>query len=383
MSPGLLNGGRTLNLDGIVLDAPHADRFSQALKGSPLREAIQDKPVQIIVDNQAYRLTDGSRTTDALANLPYTRAAITGDESRGYVPDDFTSDMVHAVVKSVLEFQSAVGVTDYTAPAFYVDRPDSPWADVNHSLLKESRNQAGTFLYATFCGSHQALCESDAVSAIAESGALGAYVLASPLDARRNSIVKLVKYIEMLSEMKLRGLSVIAARQPAFGLLLLAAGISGFDGGIAQSETFDFKTVVRDVKKDESGKNTRGGRQRPVYSPALLTSIPRELAARVLETPGMRSVLRCDQPCCRDSLANAVTASREHFVWSRAKEIEDIRSSHPALRTRHVVGKLNNAHQNGARLARAYQSDNLNFDHLERWSSVLEATLAITEGAAR
>ncbi len=304
LTPGLWTPG--LPLEGIVLDAAQADRLGEPLQANPLKAALADRPIQILVDHQVYRLVDGQHRVPALARPPYSRKTLVYDgDDRGYSPSDFSDRrFVTRFVQTVFDYQSRLGVTDYTAPAFFVSATDS------------------------------------------------------------------------------RRLNIVAARQPAFGLVQLALDIAGFDSGIAQSEGFDFPSLMRRAKQP----NMRGqgsGRARRVYFGDLLTSLSPSLANRILAQPGLRSSFACSGPCCRERLSDAVLSARDHFLWGRMKEIQEMRAIAPSLRPRFLANKLSRAAQLSKKVLRAFPDESLDFSHLANWSSALEATASVVSGKER
>ncbi len=381
LTPGLWTPG--LPLEGIVLDAAQADRLGEPLQANPLKAALADRPIQILVDHQVYRLVDGQHRVPALARPPYSRKTLVYDgDDRGYSPSDFSDRrFVTRFVQTVFDYQSRLGVTDYTAPAFFVSATDSAWISVNEFLRRESVQQAGTFLYGTICVNLRAVSQ-EMFDSLARDQVSGVYVLVSPFNATKASVGKLLRFTELLNELRRRRLNIVAARQPAFGLVQLALDIAGFDSGIAQSEGFDFPSLMRRAKQP----NMRGqgsGRARRVYFGDLLTSLSPSLANRILAQPGLRSSFACSGPCCRERLSDAVLSARDHFLWGRMKEIQEMRAIAPSLRPRFLANKLSRAAQLSKKVLRAFPDESLDFSHLANWSSALEATASVVSGKER
>jgi len=358
-------------LDGIVLDASHAERFDASA-----REKLLKAGSQVMVDHQVYRLQHASSTEFAsLMSLPYAR-------EQEYEPDYFRSpDAVQRFVQSALDFQHELKVTDYLAPAFFVDSKDSAWRDVNEDLLRESIRQAGGQVYATICGSLSAVSDGAFVARITKSGAIGAYVMVSPLRATRDPVSKLVQYVQLLESIHETSLSVVAARQPGFGLALLALGIAGFDSGIAQAEQFNYPYLVR--RRTPSKRGQRQGRSLRVYLANLISSVPVGVARFILSTPGLRASFSCDQVCCRDSVTDAIVHNRDHILWSRLHELKQLRDVHRPWRVRHYMERVSYAHQLGDKVRKMLPNgEGPRFTHLDTWSRVVE-TVAAARQAGR
>lgn len=358
-------------IDGVVLDAPFAHRLGEPLKVDPLRQAVTDSSTLLLVDLHSCRLAEGNWRPEAVDQLPYSARSLLGESKDGFTPRDFDNDaLVRRFVRSALEFQSRLSASDYIAPSFYLDGQTSEWNVPNERILRESIRQAGTFVHASFCGSLSAIETSPFVVNICEHAA-SAYVLVSPMNARDSSVTKLLRFVKGLERFKDHGISVIAGRQPAFGLSLMALGISGFDSGLAHVESFDYRSTVRETKRTRTG-GRRGGKSRPVYSSKLMTNLAPQQFDRLMGLPGMRGDLSCTGFCCRDNMTDAIQAAREHFVWSRLEEISQLREVSPAGRVRYVSEKLAGAHQLAKRVQRLVPEMDWSFQHLDNWSRVTE-----------
>lgn len=352
-----------IRLDGVLLESPHVKAFADA------RAKLPDG-TQVVVDPQAYRF---QRTTyeehPSLFELPYCPVdeVLTHEQFRDR---QFTSKFVRAV----LDVQDAIHATDFVAPGFYVDEPDSAWQSVNEALLNETLRQAGGPVYATLCGSYTATCKLGSAMALAprlgESGAQGVLLLVSPFTATAASPTKLMNYLLLLRRLDEAGLAIIASRQPAFGLGCMAFGIAGFDSGVATAERFDYAGLTRSTKARSSSQK-RPARKRRIYLDQLMTSVPYPVAEKILSTSGLAGSFVCREPCCRDGVNGALLRSRDHFIYTRLREIEDLRSRPQEWRAENFRQKLEASRQMGLKVARALpEAPPDGFRHLAVWLRV-------------
>ncbi len=294
-------GGRPLPLEGVVFDSPHVKDSAR------LRESLPSD-CRVFVDPQVYRMQEASSLEIAALNsLPYS------PQERPYEIEDFDDLTVSSFVQSVLDFQTAARVTSYLAPAFYLPNRSSPWRDVNARLLRESIRQVGTGIFATLCGATETLRDVGLAGEISTSGAEGVYLLISPFAPLADSVSKMVDYLRLTGQLWQAGVEVVAARQPAFGLGLLALGIASFDSGIAQAEDFNYRNLVRKRAVRPDGSSGEG-KPRRVYFSDLMTTVSADAAAMVLETPALRSLLSCDRFCCEYAPDRVLVRPQEHFL---------------------------------------------------------------------
>jgi hypothetical protein len=352
-----------IRLDGVLLESPHANAFADARAKLP-------RGTQVLVDPQVYRFQRSTyQEHPSLSDLPYYPV------DSALEPEQFKDNrFVSKFVRAVLDVQDAITATDFVVPGFYVDDPDSPWQWVNEALLSETRRQAGGSLYATLCGSYTTLCKPGGATAVAqrlgESGAEGVLLLASPFAAIAASPTKLLNYLLLLKQLDEAGLAVIAGRQPAFGLGCMAFGIAGFDSGVATAERFDYAALTR-TRKTSSGKQKRPARKRRIYLDPLLTSVPYSVAEQIFSTSGLAGSFVCREPCCRDGLNGALLRSRDHFIYTRLREVDDLRGRPREWRAEHFRQKLEASRQMALKVARALPEARPDgFRHLEIWLRV-------------
>jgi len=168
---------------------------------------------------------------------------------------------------------------------------------------------------------------------------------------------------------------VVACRQPAFGLGCMALAASGFDSGIGTTERFDFTTLTRPSPKDATGSRPgRGGRRGTIYLPQLTTSVPYPVADAILSVSGLTGSFVCTEPCCRDNVRDVLHKGREHFVYSRLREIRDLKRRPSEWRAEQFSQCLIVSRQMSEKVLRAFPDGPVTtFRYLDVWSRVMAA----------
>jgi hypothetical protein len=204
-----------------------------------------------------------------------------------------------------------------------------------------------------------------------------AYVQAQRLNPVRDGLEKLAQYARCLMRLNAEGLSPIAGRVGAFGLVLQALGIPSFDSGLNQAEAFDLAALNRALTESERErrKRARGGDRRIYFEP-LKTTLKGRHAAAILENRALRGRFTCALGCCQHrGFEDLADRRREHYLWVRAHEVEVLRDTPTdGLRIDLVHEQLRDAREHGAAVRRALASqtnDVPDFDHIDRWIGVL------------
>ena len=212
----------------------------------------------------------------------------------------------------------------------------------------------------------------------------GVYVYPLRLDAVKDSVEKLVQYVEFLRALAELRVPVIAARVGAFGLVLGALGVAAFDSGLGQAEACDLASLNRAPSERELAGATRSaGPGRRVYLEALRTTLPLKQAKAIFEDRTLRSRFACPLGCCRQrGFDGLLEQPRPHYLWARHDEIGQLRRRPSAgMRVDLVHEQLREARGLAyvvRRAIRAAGEQGPGFDHLDRWLAVLarEGTLA-------
>lgn len=182
---------------------------------------------------------------------------------------------------------------------------------------------------------------------------------------------QLYNYANTLLELqKSTNKPVIAGRIGAFGLVLLAFGLYGFESGTSRFESF-----YEDLYKETAEPYNMYVRY---YFPELLSNvaIERKNPAKIIQLLATKTGqnIGCSCPYCKNqNPANLVGdgLTRKHFLFRRNEEIEEIRKlSSIKERVDFVEQKIKNAIQNYKNLKPIFKDDDSRF--LKVWLDVIE-----------
>ncbi len=195
------------------------------------------------------------------------------------------------------------------------------------------------------------------------------------MDPKHDSVERLASYITFVMCASEYSLPVIGGRLGAFGLILLAFGGHAFDSGLLQREAFSLRNLQRPRKVDGRGR-TLGGRSRRVYLSQLLTAVPEDDAKRILRHRSLKSLFMCSQGRCRFDYQAQWHEGRAHFLHSRLREVNHIRTLPTReMRLEAVTRILQSAIDQAELTNRVLEgsgSKPLKTDHLRRWMAVVQ-----------
>jgi hypothetical protein len=104
-------------------------------------------------------------------------------------------------------------------------------------------------------------------------------------------VASLDRYCDYLMAIQDIGVPVMTGRVGAFGLVLLALGIEGFDSGLTTAEAFDLNSALRSARARQrhraAGESSGGGRQRRFYLTQLKTTVMAPVI-HAIDTPELR-----------------------------------------------------------------------------------------------
>lgn len=182
---------------------------------------------------------------------------------------------------------------------------------------------------------------------------------------------QLYNYVTALLELqKSSKKPVIAGRIGAFGLVLLAFGVYGFESGTARFESF-----YEDLYKDAGDSYNMYVQY---YFPELMSkiAIERKNPAKIIQLLATKigQSIACDCPYCGGlEPANLVDdgLTRKHFLYRRNQEIEKIRSlSSITDRVEYIEECVKNAINNYKNLKPIFKDDDSKF--LKVWLEVIQ-----------
>jgi hypothetical protein len=359
-------GVDSLVLEGAIVEA------SYARKDPALLARLGEGRIPWAMDPQSVRFSS-PRPTGPTAALPYA-------PSGPLDPSRMTSQ-VKAMVREALMYQAAAEPAMYMVPSLPLVRSSQAVfrtfagihnfaADLNGSTDVPYRPMLATaFPGASVLRDRYSLFER------LDRTFAGAYVLPLQLDPKRDSVERLVAYARFLENAQSLGMPVIAGRAGVFGLVLAAFGISNFDSGLGERESFSLARLSYERKTRPDGSRN-GGRQRRVYVWQLRTIVPAQAFEELLAIKGIQGQLMCDMGECRyGGIRYPLENPREHFMHARAWELAELRNAKTtAMRVQLVSDWLRTAAER-ARLINRLRGElgqpSLDFEHLESWRAVL------------
>jgi len=377
--------GPTLFDSGVKLDAAVVEA-TYAAEDSPLLKRLRESGVPQLIDPQTLRFT-GERflTVAEFERVPYRPA-------RPISADSFTPSHADALAHEVMLFEQEAGASWYLAAALpYYDQDQQSWLRHNDRLLAASCSANGGTdvdrrpLIAQVAPGRKLLAQPELIiNRLLDYPVSAVYVQPLALDPVKNSIEKLVQYVDFLRAITDAGLPVIASRVGAFGLVLNALGVAAFDSGLAQAEACNLASLNRPPSKRElEGLAKRGGGDRRIYLESLKTTLTGRHAAAILENRTLRSRVACTLGCCKHrGFENLAERRRQHHLWVRDHEVKLLRGSPTeGMRIDLVYEQLRTAREVGAvvsRTLKAHAVEAPSFEHIDRWIAVLarETTLS-------
>jgi hypothetical protein len=370
--------GPTLFDPGVRLDAAVVEA-TYAVEDPPLLKRLRESEVPQLVDPQTLRFTgERFQTVAQFERLQYRPAAPLTAES--FAPSDAT-----VLAREVMLFQQDVRAAWYLAAALpYYDQDFGSWVRHNDRLLEASCAANGGHdldrkpLIAQVAPGRKALAHPHViVNRLLDYPISAVYVQPLRLDPVKDSIEKLVQYVDFLRSIRAAGLSVIAGRVGAFGLVLNALGISAFDSGLGQAEACDLASLNRaPTQRELEGRSKGGGPDRRVYLEQLKTTLQGRHADAILQNRTLRSRFVCTLGCCEHrGFENLAERRRQHYLWVRHHEIGVLRKRPTdGMRLDLVHEQLRDAREVGSvvrRTLKSLGSDEPTFDHIDRWIAVL------------
>lgn len=365
---------RGVRLSGGVVEATYA------ATEPPLLKRLREDGVPYILDPQTARFV-GERFLDVehFERVPYRPDA-------PVTADGLTPSGAEELAKAVMRFEQEAGASCYLAAGVpYADGDLDSWIRHNDRLLSASCAANGTGeterrpLIAQVLPGRKALASPNLiVNRLVDHPVDAVYVQPLRLNPARDSLEKLATYVEFLLALKAAGLSVIAGRVGAFGLVLQALGIQRFDSGLCQAEAFDLASLNRPLTEREHQRRSEGGGggDRRVYIEQLKTTLKGRHARAILANRQLRGRFTCSLGCCQhrgfDELPDR---RRQHYLWVRDNEVSEL-SARPtdALRVDWIHERLRDARDAGTAVRKvlsAEKGDLPQFDHVDRWIGVL------------
>lgn len=246
----------------------------------------------------------------SFSTLPYTPRELITSESVACVDAD-------AFARAVLEFEQAKGCAAFISPTWplHNQKLDS-WIRASRRLWQATCDANGSGdiearpLLAQVAPGRAAIEAPDSlVEGLMDLPVDGVYVQPLALDPVNDSVEKLLRYVRLLEAFEEAGLSVIASRVGAFGVVLAALGISAFDSGLGLAEASNLASLNRKKRQSEQSKKGPKGSRR-IYLNPLRTTLAARQAELILGHTGLARRFACNPRLSPVSEAGRVATAR-------------------------------------------------------------------------
>jgi hypothetical protein len=320
----LVPGSRRRSIDRVVADAHIARRRPQ------LAMAAASAGVPYMVDPLTHFWQTDLRELDPLSTLPYGSPA-------ARISEDFTNPLTReSLLAAVVDFEVEQGATLVIPPYLYARTLDDPWFERSLELLEATRRRMERInlrlpLFALLIVGHQGFASSASWNAgidrfarkARDVGACALGIGLSPTKPTDGYAKVLATFSAMSRAKQVSGLPVYAWRQGIFGAGLTAAGMDGYETGIATSEACDIARSITS-RRPRPGKKNGGANLPGIFIDALGRSVPAKVGKLLLASP-LRARMMCDdERCCPDGPASTTAHPREHAVRMRSRQLRSI-----------------------------------------------------------
>lgn len=320
-SSSTLMSGDRFPIDRVVADAHIAAKRPQ------LARAAASAGVPFMVDPLTHFWQSELRESDALVQLPY------GSEA-ARVCEDFTNPLTReGLLEAVIDFEVERGATVVVAPYLYARAPEDGWFERGLELLEATRRRMERTglrlpLFAVLVVGHQGFAPpstwTDGVDRFArkarEVGAGGIGVSFSPLTPK-DSYGKVLAMFAACDEIKhVSGLPVFGWRQGIYGAGLSAAGLDGYETGIATSEACNLTRSMAS-RRPKDRKKKSGGNAPGIFVDTLGRSVPAKIGKLLLSSSLKARVMCDDERCCPNGVASTLEHPRQHAIRMRSRQL--------------------------------------------------------------
>lgn len=266
------------------------------------------------------------------------------------------------LIQAAVNFQIQHGATSIVPPYFMAERPSDRWQATTLACLRETATYLRAIddrrpLLPVVCGrldkfaSRAGLNELRYFSDVAAG--LGAQLVAAqlgPVGAGTDDYAKVLNLFRATSALRRAGVGVHIWRQGIYGPALVATGAHGYETGIGFGERTDLaalaarhkpKATVDDDTEDKKG----GGRGRPVYLRAAGRSLVPAVFQALASNFSLAGSALCPPTCCPDGITSTLSASREHGLLERRRQLDEFDAMPPSVawRFRQIGGEARRA----------------------------------------
>lgn len=297
-----------------------------AVRRPSLGTAAAAAGVPFVIDPQTHLLQADIPADDPWVQLPFGSAP-------ALKPDDLTAETARDdLVHRVITFQLGQRATAIIPPYLYVSSPWDPSFPLVLDLLRRTADELARTdvrlpVVPILCGQlqHFGLPENWSIGidrfALAAHDAKPAFIglCLSPAGEAADTYGKVHRLFAAALHLRSAGVPVIAWRQGVYGPGLVAAGLDGYETGIASNERSDMAALIARRRARPSNDRKSRPAWRGIYLQPLGRSVSVATSDLLFEDLGMRARLVCDdEHCCSDGARSMATSRREHSIRARA-----------------------------------------------------------------
>lgn len=320
-SAALFHGDRRIPIDRVVADAHIAARRPQ------LARAAESAGIPYMVDPLTPFWQTDLRDNDALAALPYGAAAARASEE---LLDPLGRE---ALIASVIDFEVQHGATLIIPPYLYVRAPREErfqrtleFLEATHRRMR--RTGLRLPLLPILMAGHQGFAPLSTwrtgierfARKAQEIGAAGIGVSFSPITPSDSYGKVLATFAAMTRIKQVSGLPVYAWRAGIYGAGLTAAGMDGYETGIATGEACDITRSLAS-RRPWDQKRKPAGNAPGIFIDILGRSVPAQVGKLLLRSQLKARVVCDDERCCPDGAASTIARPRQHAVRMRSRQL--------------------------------------------------------------
>lgn len=323
----------------LVVDAHTAAQRPQ------FAEATAEAGVPLLIDPVTPLWQGLLRERDRWAQLPF------GQPERLDANDLSDIKRREQLVAQAAHFQVAQGATAVIPPYPYVAAPDDPWFEWALDMIRLTarwlrQESIALPLAPVLCARLQTFAPArnwrHGIDRFARTALdLGPQFLGlclSPVTAS-DSYPKLLRLFDAAARLRSYGTPVIGWRQGLYGPGLVAAGLDGYETGIATRESCDIRSNVASRKPPKPGQKRGGGGVPGIYVEPLGRSISPRASEALFAHDSLKVKVMCDdQRCCPKGVASTREHRREHAVRTRARVLANLDAlPHPTWRLHQIT----------------------------------------------
>jgi hypothetical protein len=317
----LLAGDKRGPIDRLVADAHIARKRRQ------LAAAAASAGIPYLVDPLTHFWQTDLRESDKLAALPF-------GSTTAKVSEDFLDPLRReSLIAAVIDFQLEHGATELIAPYLYARSPEEHWFDRTLELLEATRRRMDRLavqlpLLAVLTGGHHGFAPpskwGEGIDRFAwrakEVGASAIAVSLSPITPKDGYGKVLATFAATARVKQLSELPTFAWRNGIYGAGITAAGMDGYETGIATSEACNIMRSLASRRPKPSEKRT-GGSAPGIFLDPLGRSVPAGIGKLLLASNLKARVMCDDERCCPDGAASTLARPRQHAIRMRARQL--------------------------------------------------------------